>query len=93
MTNEQLRNDIKEVAKKVGAIDISIVCGSLFCKFNAPDSAAKVLAENLKTVLQKFFDKKKPNDTLVKMSGALPDYEYAYDFMPVVNYRLNEYGI
>ena len=93
MTNEQLRNDIKEVAKKVGAIDISIVCGSLFCKFNAPDSAAKVLAENLKTVLQKFFDKKKPNDTLVKMSGALPDYEYAYDFMPVVNYRLNKYGI
>ena len=93
MTNEQLRNDIKEVAKKVGAIDISIVCGSLFCKFNAPNSAAKVLAENLKTVLQKFFDKKKPNDTLVKMSGALPDYEYAYDFTPVVDFRLNEYGI
>jgi len=27
------------------------------------------------------------------MSGALPDNEYAYDFMPVVDYRLNEYGI
>ena len=93
MTNEQLRNDIKEVAKKVGAIDISIVCGSLFCKFNAPDSAAKVLAENLKTLLQNFFDKKKVNDTLVKMSGALPDNEYAYDFMPMVDYRLNKYGI
>jgi hypothetical protein len=51
------------------------------------------MAENLKTVLQKFFDKKKPNDTLVKMSGTLPDYEYAYDFMPVVDFRLNEYGI
>jgi len=27
------------------------------------------------------------------MSGALPDNEYAYDFMPVVDYRLNKYGI
>jgi hypothetical protein len=51
------------------------------------------MANNLKTVLQKFFDNKKSNDTLVKMSGALPDYEYAYDFMPVVDFRLNEYGI
>jgi hypothetical protein len=91
MTNEQLRNEIINVAKKVGATDVNVVCGSLFCKFNK--NIHNVMAENLKTVLQKFFDKKKPNDTLVKMSGALPDYEYAYDFMPVVNYRLNEYGI
>ena len=93
MTNEKLRNEIKEVAKSTGATDVNIVCGSLFCKFNAPNSAAKEIAENLKTLLQKYFDKKKANDTLVKMSGALPDNEYAYDFMPVVNYRLNEYGI
>ena len=93
MTNEKLRNEIVNVAKTTGATDVSIVCGSLFCKFNAPDTAAKVIAENLKTILKKFFDKRKPNDTLVKMSGALPDNEYAYDFMPVVNYRLNEYGI
>ena len=91
MTNEQLRNEIINVAKKVGATDVNVVCGSLFCKFNK--SIHNVMAENLKTVLQKFFDKRKPNDTLVKMSGALPDYEYAYDFMPVINYRLNEYGI
>ena len=91
MTNEQLRKEIIEVAKKVGATDVNVVCGSLFCKFNK--NIHNVMANNLKTVLQKFFDKKKPNDTLVKMSGALPDYEYAYDFMPVVNYRLNEYGI
>ena len=91
MTNEQLRNEIINVAKKVGATDVNVVCGSLFCKFNK--NIHNVMAENLKTVLQKFFDKRKPNDTLVKMSGALPDYEYAYDFMPVVNYRLNEYGI
>jgi hypothetical protein len=91
MTNEQLRNEIIEVAKKVGATDVNVVCGSLFCKFNK--NIHNVMAENLKTVLQKFFDKKKPNDTLVKMSGALPDYEYAYDFMPVVDFRLNEYGI
>ena len=91
MTNEQLRNEIINVAKKVGATDVNVVCGSLFCKFNK--NIHNVMANNLKTVLQKFFDKKKPNDTLVKMSGALPDYEYAYDFMPVVNYRLNEYGI
>ena len=91
MTNEQLRNEIINVAKKVGATDVNVVCGSLFCKFNK--NIHNVLANNLKTVLQKFFDKKKPNDTLVKMSGALPDYEYAYDFMPVVDFRLNEYGI
>jgi len=91
MTNEQLRNEIINVAKKVGATDVNVVCGSLFCKFNK--NIHNVMANNLKTVLQKFFDKKKPNDTLVKMSGALPDYEYAYDFMPVVNFRLNEYGI
>ena len=91
MTNEQLRNEIINVAKKVGAADVNVVCGSLFCKFNK--NIHNVMANNLKTVLQKFFDKRKPNDTLVKMSGALPDYEYAYDFMPVVNYRLNEYGI
>jgi len=91
MTNEQLRKEIIEVAKKVGATDVNVVCGSLFCKFNK--NIHNVMAENLKTVLQKFFDKRKPNDTLVKMSGALPDYEYAYDFMPVVDFRLNEYGI
>jgi len=91
MKNEQLRKEILEVARKVGATESSIVCGSLFCKFN--ENIHNVMANNLKTVLQKFFDKKKPNDTLVKMSGALPDYEYAYDFTPVVNFRLNEYGI
>jgi len=91
MKNEQLRKEILEVARKVGATESSIVCGSLFCKFNA--NIHNVLANNLKTVLQKFFDKRKPNDTLVKMSGALPDYEYAYDFTPVVDFRLNEYGI
>ena len=91
MNNEQLRNEIIKVAKKVGATDVNVVCGSLFCKFNK--NIHNVMANNLKTVLQKFFDKKKPNDTLVKMSGALPNYEYAYDFMPVVDFRLNEYGI
>ena len=91
MTNEQLRKEILEVARKVGATESVIVCGSLFCKFNK--NIHNVMANNLKTVLQKFFDKKKPNDTLVKMSGALPDYEYAYDFMPVVDFRLNKYGI
>ena len=91
MTNEQLRKEILEVARKVGATESSIVCGSLFCKFNK--NIHNVMANNLKTVLQKFFDKRKPNDTLVKMSCALTDYEYAYDFTPVVDFRLNEYGI
>ena len=91
MTNEQLRKEIIDVAKKVGATDVNVVCGSLFCKFNK--NIHNVMANNLKTVLQKFFDKKKPNDTLVKMSGALPDYEYAYDFMAIVDFRLNEGGI
>ena len=91
MTNEQLRKEIIDVAKKVGATDVNVVCGSLFCKFSK--NIHNVMANNLKTVLQKFFDKKKPNDTLVKMSGALPDYEYAYDFMPIIDFRLNEGGI
>ena len=68
MTNEQLRKEILEVARKVGATESVIVCGSLFCKFNK--NIHNVMANNLKTVLQKFFDKRKPNDTLVKMSGA-----------------------
>lgn len=93
MTNKQLRNEIINVAKTTGATDITIVGGSLFCKFNAPNIAAKIIAENLKNLLQKYFDKRKANDTLVKMSGALPDNEYAYDFMPVVNHRWAEYGI
>ena len=91
MTNEQLRKEIIDIAKKVGATDVNVVCGSLFCKFSK--NIHNVMANNLKTVLQKFFDKKKPNDTLVKMSGALPDYEYAYDFMPIIDFRLNEGGI
>ena len=51
MTNEQLRNEIIEVAKKVGATDVNVVCGTLFCKFN--NSIAHTMSDNLKTVLQK----------------------------------------
>jgi hypothetical protein len=52
MTNEQLRKEIIEVAKKVGATNVNVVCGSLFCKFNK--NIHNVMANNLKTVLQSF---------------------------------------
>ena len=51
-------------------------------------------SDNLKTTLQTFFDKRKKNDCTVKMSGPLgKEEEYAYDFVPVVDYRLNGMGI
>ena len=88
MTNEQLRSEILEITKKVGAEESSIVCGSLFCKLTSNEMATK-----LKNTLQNFFDKRKVNDCNVKMSGTLPDNEYAYDFVPVVDYRLDGIGI
>ena len=46
------------------------------------------MANTLKTTLQTFFDKKKVNDCNVEMSGTLPDNEYAYDFKPIVDFRM-----
>ena len=91
MTNEQLRKEIIEVAKKVGATDVNVVCGTLFAKFDV--SIHEQMATNLKKTLQTFFDKRKVNDCNVQMSGTLPDNEYAYDFVPVVDYRLDGIGI
>jgi hypothetical protein len=51
------------------------------------------MAKNLKTTLQTFFDKRKVNDCYVQMSGTLPDNEYAYDFMPIVDFRTEGVGI
>jgi hypothetical protein len=51
------------------------------------------MAKNLKTTLQTFFDKRKVNDCYVKMSGTLPDNEYAYDFHPIVDFRHNGVGV
>jgi hypothetical protein len=86
MTNEKIRAEILEITQKLGAAESSIVCGSLFCKLTSNE-----LATQLKETLQKFFDSEKPNDTNVKMS-TLIDNEYAYDFVPAVNYKFN-YGI
>ena len=88
MTNKQLRSEILEITKKVGAEESSIVCGSLFCKLTSNEMATK-----LKNTLQNFFDIRKANDTNVKMSGPMLENEYAYDFTPVVDFRLDEYGI
>ena len=87
----QLRKDIMKLALAESATDCTIMCGTLFAKFNV--SIHEQMANNLKKTLQTFFDNRKKNDCHVQMSGALPDNEYAYDFMPVVDYRLNEYGI
>ena len=51
------------------------------------------MATKLKNTLQNFFDTRKANDTNVKMSGPMLENEYAYDFTPVVDFRLDEYGI
>ena len=67
------------------------MCGTLFAKFDV--SIHEQMATNLKKTLQTFFDKRKANDCNVQMSGTLPDNEYAYDFVPVIDYRLDGIGI
>ena len=91
MKNEQLKKDIMKLALAESANEFTIVCGTLFAKFDV--SIHEQMANNLKTTLQTFFDKRKVNDCNVQMSGTLPDNEYAYDFVPVVDFRLNGMGI
>ncbi len=87
----QLRKDIMKLALAESATDCTIMCGTLFAKFDV--SIHEQMANNLKTTLQTFFDKRKVNDCLVKMSGVLPDNEYAYDFHPIVDYRFEGVGV
>jgi len=87
----QLRKDIMNMALAESATDCTIMCGTLFAKFNV--SIHEQMANNLKTTLQTFFDKRKVNDCNVKMSGTLPDNEYAYDFVPVIDFRMEGVGI
>ena len=87
----QLRKDIMKLALTESATDCTIMCGTLFAKFNV--SIHEQMAKNLKTTLQTFFDKRKVNDCYVKMSGTLPDNEYAYDFHPIVDFRHEGVGV
>jgi hypothetical protein len=91
MKDTQLKKDIIKLALAESATDCNIVCGTLFAKFDV--SIHEQMATNLKKTLQTFFDKRKVNDCNVQMSGTLPDNEYAYDFVPVVDYRLDGIGI
>ena len=91
MKDTQLKKDILKLALAESATDCTIMCGTLFAKFNV--SIHEQMAKNLKTTLQAFFDKKKVNDCHVQMSGTLPDNEYAYDFMPIVDFRHNGVGV
>ena len=91
MKDTQLKKDIMKLALAESATECTIVCGTLFAKFDV--SIHEQMAKNLKTTLQTFFDKRKVNDCHVQMSGTLPDNEYAYDFVPVVDFRLNGMGI
>ena len=86
MTNNKLKKDIMKIAREASATEFTIVCGTLFTKFDV--SIHEEMAKTLKTTLQTFFDKRKVNDCLVKMSGTLPDNEYAYDFHPIIDYRM-----
>ena len=81
----QLRKDIMNLALAESATDCTIMCGTLFAKFNV--SIHEQMANNLKKTLQTFFDNRKKNDCHVQMSGTLPDNEYAYDFHPIVDFR------
>ena len=87
----QLRKNIMKLALAESATDCTIMCGTLFAKFNV--SIHEQMAKNLKTTLQTFFDKRKVNDCYVKMSGTLPDNEYAYDFHPIVDFRHEGVGV
>ena len=92
MKDTQLKKDIMNIAKAESADGITICCGTLFAKFNV--SVHKQMADNLKTTLQTFFDNRKKNDCNVQMSGPLgTEEEYAYDFVPVVDFRLEGMGI
>ena len=87
----QFRKDIMKLALAESATDCTIMCGTLFAKFNV--SIHEQMATNLKKTLQTFFDNRKVNDCYVQMSGTLPDNEYAYDFMPIVDFRTEGVGI
>ena len=88
----QLRKDIMKLALAESATNCTIMCGTLFAKFDV--SIHKQMAKNLKTTLQTFFDNRKKNDCNVQMSGPLgTEEEYAYDFVPVVDFRLDGIGI
>ena len=87
----QLRKDIMKLALAESATDCTIMCGTLFAKFNV--SIHEQMANNLKKTLQTFFDNRKKNDCHVQMSGTLPDNEYAYDFMPIVDFRHEGIGL
>ena len=86
MTNTKLKKDIMKIAKEASATEFTIVCGTLFAKFDV--SIHEEMANTLKTTLQTFFDKRKVNDCNVQLSGTLPDNEYAYDFHPIVDFRM-----
>ena len=53
----QLRKDIMKLALAESATDCTIMCGTLFAKFNV--SIHEQMAKNLKTTLQTFFDNRK----------------------------------
>jgi|TARA_B110000444_G_scaffold261_1_gene252 hypothetical protein len=91
MKDKQLRKDIMNIARAESATEFTIVCGTLFAKFDV--SVHEQMAKNLRTTLQTFLDKRKANDCYVKMSGTLPDNEYAYDFMPIIDFRHEGIGI
>ena len=92
MTNKELRKQIMNIARAESADEFTITCGTLFTKFNV--SVHKQMADSLKLALQTFFDNRKKNVCVVKMSGPMgEDEEYAYDFVPVVDFRLEGMGI
>ena len=92
MKNTKLKKDIMKIAREASATEFTICCGTLFVKFNSEyfsnaQSENTKLANDLKTTLQTFFDKRKKNDCYVKM-GSIGSTEFSYDFMPIIDYRM-----
>ena len=65
MKDTQLKKDIMKLALAESATECTIVCGTLFAKFDV--SIHEQMATNLKKTLQTFFDKRKVNDCNVQM--------------------------
>jgi len=70
MKDTQLKKDIMKLALAESATECTIVCGTLFAKFDV--SIHEQMAKNLKNTLQTFFDKRKKNVSIVGRLGPIP---------------------
>ena len=87
----QLRKDIMKLALAESATDCTIMCGTLFAKFNV--SIHEQMAKNLKTTLQTFFDNRKKMIVMFKCQVHYLIMNTLMTFMPIVDFRTEGVGI